>query len=117
MLLLFLVSHCQSQVSDEESDSDSTTAPRKPKKTRAKKKKSTIYDVYEPSELERGHFLERDAEIRITDKPERFQVRSVPIQASENEVALEEEAEWVYDAAFVKVPISKQVKGCCYPGY
>ena len=68
--------------------------------------------MYEPSELERGHFLERDAEIRITDKPERFQVRSVPIKASETDTELEEEAEWVYESAFVELPISKQVKGC-----
>ena len=39
------------------------------------KKKTSIYDVYEPSELERGHFTERDSEIRVTDMPERFQVR------------------------------------------
>ena len=41
---------------------------------KAKKKKTSIYDVYEPSELERGHFTEKDSEIRVTDMPERFQV-------------------------------------------
>lgn len=30
--------------------------------------------VFEPSELERGHFTELDNEIRTTDMPERFQV-------------------------------------------
>ena len=79
------------------------------KKSRVAKKKSTIYDVYEPSELERGHFLEKDAEIRVTDKPERFQVRSIPVQALDNDTELEQEAEWVYDYAFIKLPISKQV--------
>ncbi len=74
-----------------------------------KKKKSTIYDVYEPSELERGHFLERDGEIRVTDKPERFQTRPIPVQPPEDDGELEEEAEWVYEQAFVKMPISKQV--------
>ena len=39
-----------------------------------KEKKKNIYDVYEPSELEAGHMTERDAEIRVTDIPERFQV-------------------------------------------
>ncbi len=71
--------------------------------------------MYEPSELERGHFLEKDTEIRITDKPERFQVRSVPVKASEHEgdleddVELKDEAEWIYDKAFVDMAISKQV--------
>ena len=80
-----------------------------------RKKKSTIYDVYEPSELERGHFLEKDTEIRITDKPERFQVRSIPVRPSEHDGELEDDselkdqAEWVYDNAFVEMPISKQV--------
>jgi transcription elongation factor SPT6 len=103
--------------SDEEADSDAegedTPTPRKTKKARVtrKKKKSTIYDVYEPSELERGHFLERDTEIRVTDQPERFQIRSIPVQPHENDAELEEEAEWVYEHAFVKLPISKQVGG------
>ena len=30
--------------------------------------------MYEPSELERGFFTERDNDIRVTDVPERFQV-------------------------------------------
>jgi len=42
-----------------------------------KAKKTSIYDVYEPSELERGYFTEKDAEIRVTDMPERFQVKKV----------------------------------------
>ena len=44
------------------------------RRLRKSKKKTSIYDVYEPSELERGHFTERDSEIRVTDMPERFQV-------------------------------------------
>lgn len=97
--------------SDNESEI-ATPVPRKTKKSRAAKKKNTIYDVYEPSELERGHFLERDVEIRITDRPERFQTRSVPVQPPENDVELEMEAEWIYEQAFVKMPISKQVSTC-----
>lgn len=42
-----------------------------------KAKKTSIYDVYEPSELERGYFTEKDAEIRVTDMPERFQVKKI----------------------------------------
>lgn len=103
----------QYQYRSDNDDSDAaedTPTPRKAKKPRAKKKKkSTIYDVYEPSELERGHFLEKDAEIRVTDQPERFQIRSIPVQPPDNDAELEEEAEWVYEYAFVKLPISKQV--------
>ena len=59
---------------DSDVDSEYGTTPtskRTKKSRRRKKKKTTIYDVYEPSELERGHFLERDTEIRVTDIPER----------------------------------------------
>ncbi|CAB4044897.1 transcription elongation factor SPT6, partial [Paramuricea clavata] len=55
----------------EEEYSDEEGQPRR----RAKKKtsKKTIFDVYEPSELEKIHLTDRDNEIRITDMPERFQ--------------------------------------------
>lgn len=55
---------------DDEGDYDS------PQKKKKKKAKKSIYDVYEPSELEKGHFTEADTVIRITDVPERFQVYS-----------------------------------------
>ena len=51
-------------------DDDGYSQGRKRKKTT----KNSIYDVYEPSELERGHFTEFDSVVRITDIPERFQV-------------------------------------------
>ena len=96
---------------------DGETPKTKKRHRRKAKKKTGIYDLYEPSELERGHFLERDAEIRVTDMPERFQTRSIPVKPSE-EGELEEEAEWVFEHAFVKFPISKQVQctfvGCVY---
>ncbi len=80
---------------------------KKRRKFRRVKKKSTIYDVYEPSELERGHFTEKDSEIRVTDMPERFQLRSIPVQETE-EGELDEEAEWIYQQAFCRPPVSKQ---------
>ena len=89
-------------------ESEVGDTPRKKKHRKKAKKKTGIYDLYEPSELERGHFLEKDAEIRVTDMPERFQTRSIPVKPSE-EGELEEEAEWVFEHAFVKSPISKQV--------
>lgn len=103
---------CPPTQSENDSDTggvDGEPTPKKTRKSRVRKKKSTIYDVYEPSELERGHFLERDAEIRVTDQPERFQVRSVPVQPPEGDAELELEAEWVYENAFSSYPISKQV--------
>ena len=96
---------------DSDLESEVGDTPRQKKRRHKKgKKKTGIYDLYEPSELERGHFLERDAEIRVTDMPERFQTRSIPVKPSE-EGELEEEAEWVFEHAFVKSPISKQVRG------
>ena len=47
-------------------------------KVKGRKKRSknrSIYDVYEPSELERSHLTDNDKIIRITDVPERYQVR------------------------------------------
>ena len=60
--------------SDLDSEYGATPSAKRSKKVRRRKrkKKTTIYDVYEPSELERGHFLEKDAEIRVTDIPERY---------------------------------------------
>lgn len=54
-----------------EEGEEATRAKKKPSK---KKTRRSIFDVYEPSELERSHFTEMDNEIRITDVPERFQV-------------------------------------------
>ena len=64
--------------------------------------------VYEPTELERGFFTEKDQDIRAADIPERFQLRQVPVKPTE-EGELEEEAEWIYKQAFVTTTVSQQV--------
>ena len=64
--------------------------------------------MYEPSELERGHFTDKDQEIRITDLPEQFLQRTYPVVAREAP-ELEQEAKWIYQQAFVTRTISKQV--------
>ena len=64
--------------------------------------------MYEPSELERGHFTDKDQEIRITDLPEQFLQRTYPVVAHEA-AELEQEAKWIYQQAFVTRTISKQV--------
>ncbi|GAB6026482.1 hypothetical protein CHUAL_012908 [Chamberlinius hualienensis] len=81
---------------------------RRPKKqVRKKHTRKSIFEVYEPSELERGHFTEKDNEIRAADIPERFQLRGVPVTTAEDP-ELEEEAEWIYKFAFCTSTISTQ---------
>ena len=55
-------------------DDESGVGKRRRRARKAPSKPTSIYDVYEPDELERSHFTEKDNEIRVTDIPERFQV-------------------------------------------
>ncbi|KAK0073731.1 hypothetical protein PV326_013117 [Microctonus aethiopoides] len=67
---------------DDESDEDDENSerPRKRRKSEmTKRTKKTIFDIYEPSELKRGHLTDIDDEIRNCDLPERMQLRSTPI--------------------------------------
>ncbi|XP_041765514.1 transcription elongation factor SPT6 [Anopheles merus] len=71
--------------------------------------KKSIYEIYEPSELKRGHFTDLDNEIRKIDIPERMQLRDIPVTAvPEGSNELEEEAEWIYQQAFCKPHVSDQ---------
>ncbi|PVD31669.1 hypothetical protein C0Q70_07087 [Pomacea canaliculata] len=91
---------------EEEGEEDGEQQVRtKRQKKRATKK--SIFDVFEPSELERGHFTDLDNEIRITDVPERFQLRQIPVKPTE-EGELEEESEWIYKQAFSTPTVSNQ---------
>ena len=63
--------------------------------------------MFEPSELERGHFTDQDQEIRVADMPERFQLRRIPVCPTEDG-ELEEEASWIFKSAFMTSPISTQ---------
>ena len=63
--------------------------------------------MYEPSEFERGHFTDKDQEIRITDLPEQFLQRTYPAVAHEA-TELEQEVKWIYQQTFVTRTISKQ---------
>ncbi|XP_055514099.1 transcription elongation factor SPT6 isoform X2 [Leucoraja erinacea] len=80
----------------------------RPKKT-AKKRVSrrSIFEIYEPSELESSHLTDQDNEIRVTDMPERFQLRGIPVKPCEDD-ELEEESEWIYRNAFSTPSISLQ---------
>ncbi|XP_034935114.1 transcription elongation factor SPT6-like [Chelonus insularis] len=100
---------------DYEEEEDQYVGEESQKSQRPKKqlKKNTtrksIFDIYEPSELRRGHFTDIDNEIRNTDIPERMQLRSTPIiPVLEGSDELDDEAEWIYQQAFCRSKICSQ---------
>uniref|UniRef100_A0A914VLR4 Suppressor of Ty 6 homolog n=1 Tax=Plectus sambesii TaxID=2011161 RepID=A0A914VLR4_9BILA len=79
----------------------------RPKRLRRRDKQTTLLDQIEPSELERGFLGEADKRIQLEDRPERFQMRRVPVtEADDYELNLE--SDWVYQNAFHTLPISMQ---------
>ena len=78
--------------------------------------KKSIYEIYEPSELERGFFTDADNEIRTMDSPERFLLRktkklTTPEDQEElKDEELAKEAEWIFENAFKAPTISIQVR-------
>ncbi|XP_054274705.1 transcription elongation factor SPT6-like isoform X1 [Macrosteles quadrilineatus] len=96
---------------DEYVDEDEDIERRRKPKKAAKKKptRKSIFEIYEPSELKRGHFTDLDNEIRNTDVPERMQLREFPVTpTAEGSDELDKEAEWIYKQAFCKTTISSQ---------
>lgn len=90
-------------------DEEDAERRRKAKKKASKKtSKKSIFEIYEPSELKRGHFTDLDNQIRNTDIPERMQLRDTPVTPAESDDVLEEEANWIYKQAFCKPTISTQ---------
>ncbi|OQR71125.1 transcription elongation factor SPT6 [Tropilaelaps mercedesae] len=94
---------------EDEEEQEPGARPTKSAKPGGKKAaaKKSIFEVFEPIELEQGHFTDRDQEIRTTDEPERFQLRGVPVTAAD-ETELAEEAEWIFRQCFQKPTISVQ---------
>ncbi|KAM5179933.1 transcription elongation factor SPT6 isoform 2-T2 [Mantella aurantiaca] len=90
---------------DEEADGEMRVRPKKTAKKRVSRR--SIFEIYEPSELESSHLTDQDNEIRTTDLPERFQLRAIPVKTAEDD-ELEEEAEWIYRNAFATPTISQQ---------
>lgn len=90
---------------EEEYDEEDEATGYKPRKKKGGKK--TIFDVYEPAELERSHLTAFDQKIRTRDEPERFQLRSFPVMPAEDE-ELNDEAEWIFKTAFDQPTISIQ---------
>ncbi|XP_023646777.1 transcription elongation factor SPT6 isoform X1 [Paramormyrops kingsleyae] len=94
-------------VEEEEEDQDEESWDRPKKQAKKRVGRRSIFEIYEPSELESSHMTDQDNEIRSTDMPERFQLRSIPVRPAE-EPELEEEAEWIYRSAFSTPTISMQ---------
>ncbi|RZF40546.1 hypothetical protein LSTR_LSTR000425 [Laodelphax striatellus] len=93
----------------EEEDEESEKRQRPKKAPKKKSTRKSIFEIYEPSELKRGHFTDLDNEIRNTDIPERMQLREIPVTSvPEGSDELEEEAKWIYKHAFQKSTISSQ---------
>lgn len=59
---------------EEEEDQDEEGWDRPKKQTKRRQGRKSIFEIYEPSELESSHMTDQDNEIRTTDMPERFQV-------------------------------------------
>ncbi|XP_055333559.1 transcription elongation factor SPT6-like [Paramacrobiotus metropolitanus] len=78
---------------------------------RSRKTKKSVMDVYEPSDLEHGLRTRLDNEIRMADIPERFQLRSIPVESPPEDRAaaeLQDEARWIYCQMFVDENTSNQ---------
>lgn len=96
---------------DEDLGAGDDVRVKKKKALKKKVAKKTIFDIYEPSELKRGHFTDLDNEIRQTDIPERMQLRQVPVTpVLEGSHELDDEADWIYRFAFCKQTVSEQEK-------
>uniref|UniRef100_A0A3Q4B8K3 Transcription elongation factor SPT6 n=1 Tax=Mola mola TaxID=94237 RepID=A0A3Q4B8K3_MOLML len=95
------------QGEEEEEDQDEESWDRPKKQTKRRLGRKSIFEIYEPSELESSHMTDQDNEIRTTDMPERFQLRSIPVKPAEDD-ELEEEAEWIFRHGFSTLTISMQ---------
>ncbi|XP_065344159.1 transcription elongation factor SPT6 [Cloeon dipterum] len=97
---------------DEYIDEEGTEGEKRRKEKRSRTKKASrksIFEIYEPEELRRGHFTDLDNQIRNTDIPERIQLRQVPlVKVAKDSPELEEEAKWIFANAFSKGTISQQ---------
>uniref|UniRef100_A0A8C7TMX8 SPT6 homolog, histone chaperone and transcription elongation factor n=1 Tax=Oncorhynchus mykiss TaxID=8022 RepID=A0A8C7TMX8_ONCMY len=92
---------------EEEEDADEESWDRPKKQAKKRVGRRSIFEIYEPSELESSHMTDQDNEIRSTDMPERFQLRSTRVKPAEDD-ELEQEAEWIYRNAFSTLTISMQ---------
>ena len=79
------------------------------KKKRRHPARKSIFELYEPAELERSHLTSRDNEIRNTDSPERFQLRAIKVTPC-GEEEIKEESAWIYKNLFTMDMVTRQEK-------
>jgi transcription elongation factor SPT6 len=104
-----LYQYSQEYESDLEDEDEEEGERRRRKKRKQKRPTKTIFDEFEPDELERRHYTDRDNEIRNTDIPERMQLRDPPVTAvPEGSDELDRESEWIYKYHFCKPTLSRQ---------
>lgn len=81
---------------EEEEDQEDEAWDRPKKQTKRRVGRRSIFEIYEPSELESSHMTDQDNEIRSTDMPERFQVGLYfSIKPGSNTVLEKTELFWV----------------------
>ena len=95
----------------DEEESDEEYFDRKTREKSSKEK--SIFEIYEPDDLQKGYYTEKDKEIRLQDVPERFQTRRIPVQSAgtmeqADAQELQNEARWIINQAFSTQTISKQ---------
>ncbi|CAH8528420.1 unnamed protein product [Dicrocoelium dendriticum] len=101
-----------SEASEAEYSEDEESASVTDRKHRRRRGKldldDKVYELFDPSDLERAYYSQADERIRKTDIPERFQLRQVPIQVidpgsptyNQDLQELSDEANWIYRHAF-----------------
>ncbi|VUZ51102.1 unnamed protein product, partial [Hymenolepis diminuta] len=99
----------ESGESDYEDEDDEEAILRRRQKREAKvASHDALYDIFDPSDLERKFYRPEDERIRRLDVPERMQLRKFPVKRidpksetySEDLLEIEAEAEWIFNNAF-----------------
>ncbi|KAM3183126.1 hypothetical protein ACTXT7_010963 [Hymenolepis weldensis] len=99
----------ESGESDYEDEDDEEAVLRRRQKREAKvASHDALYDIFDPSDLERKFYRPEDERIRRLDVPERMQLRKFPVRRidpksetySEDLLEIEAEAEWIFNNAF-----------------
>ena len=96
----------ENEYAEDGTDSRDRSMSSKKKKKKARK---SIFELYEPAELERNHLTSVDNDIRNNDMPERFQLRTFPVTPC-NEVEIRQEAQWIYKNLYSIDMITRQEK-------
>ncbi|KAH7696935.1 SH2 domain-containing protein, partial [Aphelenchoides avenae] len=75
---------------------------------KARVAKQTLLSAIEPSELDKGFLTAFDKRVIFEDRPERFQLRRVPVTEID-EAEVQQETLWIKEYAFEQFPMSQQV--------